>query len=92
LDCAFECDNEGWGDQFRMDAKRGFLYLSTTIKEGTKKLLMLTPRKIPQGTTIYQEWMPMFNLELLQGLKILMWCSLKMFPFEYRPFGEKIVA
>lgn len=30
----------------------------------------------------------MFNLKLPQGLKILVWCSLKMFPFKYRPFSS----
>jgi hypothetical protein len=38
---------------FRMDARRGFLYLSTTIIKGTKKLLMLTPHKTPWGATVY---------------------------------------
>jgi hypothetical protein len=38
---------------FHMDAKRGFLYLSTTTMEGTRKLLMLTLHKIPWGTIVY---------------------------------------
>jgi hypothetical protein len=38
---------------FRMDAKRGFLYLNTTITESTMKLLMLTPHKTPWGGTVY---------------------------------------
>jgi hypothetical protein len=31
----------------------------------------------------------MFNPELPQGLKVPMWCSLKMFPFKYKPFSSK---
>jgi hypothetical protein len=46
---------------FLMHAKRGFLYMSTTITKSTKKLLMLTPHKTPWGATIYREWVPMFN-------------------------------
>lgn len=46
---------------FLMNASRGFLYMSTTITESTKKLLMLTPHKTQWGATIYQERVPMFN-------------------------------
>ncbi len=59
--------------KFRMDVRRGFLYLSTTIEEGTKKLLMLTPHKIPWGTTIYQEWILMFNLDYCKDWRF--WCG-----------------
>jgi hypothetical protein len=68
---------------FRMDARRGFLYLSTTITKSTMKLLMLTPHKTPWGATVYVQRVLMFNPKLSQGLKIFVWCSLNMFPLEY---------
>jgi len=44
---------------FRIEAGRGYMYLSSTFPvEGTKKLFTLTLHKTPWGITIYQEWVP----------------------------------
>jgi len=53
-----------------MDAKRGFIFLNSITLESTQKLLMFIPHSTPWGLMIYQKWMHVFNLELIQGLRI----------------------
>jgi hypothetical protein len=50
---------------------------------------MLTPHT-PWGIAIYQEWMLGFNPKLPQALKILIWCTFKKFPPEYKIVEPKI--
>ncbi len=53
---------------------------------------MLTPYKMPWGTTIYHQRVPLFNLELVQGLKILVLNTFKMLLLECLPFKKKFIA
>jgi hypothetical protein len=68
------------------------LHVLELVLKRTRKLLMIIPRMMPWGIAIYQEWVPLFNLELPHGLKFLIQCSFKMFLLAYRPLEMKIVV
>ncbi len=79
--------------------KDWFMYLSFTTIENTRKLMhhvlcvwMFIPHKSLWRIAIYQEWMPLFNLELPHELKIPIWCTLKMLPMEFKAFGTKFTT
>ncbi len=68
------------------------LHVLELLLKRTRKLLMITPRMMPRGIAIYQEWVPLFKLELPHGLKFLIQCSFKMFLLAYRSLEMKIVV
>jgi hypothetical protein len=75
---------------FIMDMDRSIMHLNSTMPKGIKNLQIFTLHKMLWRTTIYQKSIPMFNLEILVGLKIPIWCTLITLPLEYKQLGRMV--